>query len=229
MKKRQEKLDSSNLMSENRSLTQLEKEIIHQLQKDLPVVKQPFAAVAEKLGITEFEVIEKVREFVADGTIRRFGATLRHQRSGFEANAMVVWEVELDRVEEVGKVFASFREVSHCYQRPVLSEWPYRLFTMIHSTSEEECRQIAKRMAEAAGMQVTPHCPKADPNTAYMLHFAAVVPNLGPHQEYRALGPGGGWWAAPSFEARDGVVRVPAGPGLGVEYYPAIWREAQRL
>jgi L-alanine-DL-glutamate epimerase-like enolase superfamily enzyme len=84
-------------------------------------------------------------------------------------------------------------------------------------------------MAERAGMQVTPHCPKADPNTAYMLHFAAVVPNLGPHQEYRALGPGGEWWAAPSFQVRDGAVPVPAGPGLGVEYDPAIWREAQIL
>ena len=139
-------------MSENRSLTRLEKKIIHLLQQDLPVVDQPFAVVAERLGISESEVIEKIRELVADGTIRRFGATLRHQRSGFEANAMVVWEVELERVEEVGRVFASFREVSHCYQRPALSDWPYRLFTMIHSTSEGECRQIAKRMAEAAGV-----------------------------------------------------------------------------
>jgi L-alanine-DL-glutamate epimerase-like enolase superfamily enzyme len=90
------------------------------------------------------------------------------------------------------------------------------------------CLRVAK-MAEREGMQVTPHCPKADPNTAYMLHYAAVVPNLGPHQEYHAQGRRGEWWVAPSFEARDGVVPVPAGPGLGIEYDPAIWREAQRL
>ena len=144
--------ENSTGMSENRSFTRLEKKIIHLLQQDLAVVEQPFAVVAERLGISESEVIEKVRDLVADGTIRRFGATLRHQRSGFEANAMVVWKVELERLEEVGRVFASFREVSHCYQRPALSDWPYRLFTMIHSTSEGECRQIAKRMAEAAGV-----------------------------------------------------------------------------
>jgi L-alanine-DL-glutamate epimerase-like enolase superfamily enzyme len=90
------------------------------------------------------------------------------------------------------------------------------------------CLHVAK-MAEDAGMQITPHCPKADPNTAYMLHFGAVVPNLGPHQEYNARAGGGGWWIAPSFEARDGVVPVPTGPGLGVEYDPAIWREAEMV
>ena len=88
------------------------------------------------------------------------------------------------------------------------------------------CLRVAK-MAASRGLQVTPHCPKADPNTAYMLHFAAVVPNLGPHQEYRAQGPGqAGWWDAPSFEAENGALPVPDRPGLGVEYDPALWEEA---
>ena len=139
-------------MSGNRELTPLEKRIIHELQQDLPVVSQPFAAVADTLGISEAELLEKVRELVADGTIRRFGATLRHQRSGFDANAMVVWEVGPERAEEVGAIFASFREVSHCYQRPALPNWPYRLFTMIHGSSREVCQEIVQRMAEAAGI-----------------------------------------------------------------------------
>jgi L-alanine-DL-glutamate epimerase-like enolase superfamily enzyme len=84
-------------------------------------------------------------------------------------------------------------------------------------------------MAADAGMQVTPHCPKADPNTAYMLHFASVVPNLGPHQEYSAAPPRGQWWAEPSFEVLDGAVAVPTAPGLGVRYDPAMWRGAQVL
>lgn len=140
-------------MSDSRELTRLEKRIIHELQQDLPVVSHPFAAVAERLGISETELLEKVREFVADGTIRRFGATLKHQRSGFDANAMVVWVVEPKKTEEVGAIFASFREVTHCYQRPAQANWPYRLFTMIHGSSREECRQIAQKMAEAAGVE----------------------------------------------------------------------------
>ena len=139
-------------MNAGRKLTSLEKRIIHELQQDLPVVQRPFAAVAKRVGISQSELIEKVRGLVADGTIRRFGATLRHQRSGFDANAMVVWEVEPDKAEEAGTIFASFREVSHCYQRPARENWPYRLFTMIHGSSPEVCEQIAERMAEAAGL-----------------------------------------------------------------------------
>ena len=140
-------------MESSRPFTSLEKKIIHELQKDLPVVRRPFAVVAERLGISEAEILEKVREFVADATIRRFGATLRHQRSGFDANAMVVWEVEPEKAEAAGVVLASFREVTHCYQRPSLPGWPYRLFTMIHAASQQECRQIAREMAEAAGVE----------------------------------------------------------------------------
>jgi hypothetical protein len=66
---------------------------------------------------------------------------------------MVVWEVGPERAEEVGAIFASFREVSHCYQRPTLPNWPYRLFTMIHGSSPEVCKEIAQRMAEAAGVE----------------------------------------------------------------------------
>jgi DNA-binding Lrp family transcriptional regulator len=65
---------------------------------------------------------------------------------------MVVWEIEPERAEEVGNIFASFREVSHCYQRPAMPDWPYRLFTMIHGSSPEVCRQIAQRLADAAGV-----------------------------------------------------------------------------
>ena len=140
-------------MSSKRELTPLEKRIIHELQQDLPVTSQPFAEVAEKIGMSETELLVKIRQFVADGTIRRFGATLRHQRSGFEANAMVVWEVEPERTEEVGAIFASFREVSHCYQRPTLPNWPYRIFTMIHGSSREVCQEIAQKMADVAGVE----------------------------------------------------------------------------
>jgi len=140
-------------MSGKRELTPLEKRIIHELQKDLPVISRPFAAVAKTIGISESELLEKISDFVANGTIRRFGATLRHQRSGFDSNAMVVWEVAPERTEEVGAIFASFREVSHCYQRPALPNWPYRLFTMIHGSSREVCQEIAQRMADAAGVE----------------------------------------------------------------------------
>jgi len=141
--------------SEHRSppLGELEKRIVQGLQEDLPIVSRPFRAIADRIGITEGELLAAIRRFMDDGTIRRLGATLRHHRSGFSANAMVVWRVAAQDLARVAKILASFREVTHCYQRPALSGWPYRLFTMIHGRSRDECEELARRMAEKAGVQ----------------------------------------------------------------------------
>ena len=84
--------------------------------------------------------------------IRRFGATLRHQKSGFQANAMTAWQVDEARIEEVGRIMAAFRAVSHCYRRDPAEDWPYNLYTMIHGRSEDDCRETARRIAEKAGV-----------------------------------------------------------------------------
>lgn len=136
----------------NRALTELERRIVQVLQEDLPIASRPFQAVADKLGVTERELLAQIRQFMDDGTIRRFGATLRHHRSGFSANAMVVWRVGLEDAERVAGELSSFREVTHCYQRPAFAGWPYRLFTMIHGRSREECVELARDMAAKAGV-----------------------------------------------------------------------------
>lgn len=131
-------------------LTRLERRIIYELQGDLEASARPFASLAEKLGIPEEELIEKVREFEATGKIRRFGATLKHQRTGFGGNVMVVWRVEEARVDEVGEVLAGFHEVTHCYRRPASPDWPYNLYTMVHAKDEEACLEVVKEMVRAA-------------------------------------------------------------------------------
>ncbi|SHJ67154.1 siroheme decarboxylase subunit beta [Desulfofundulus thermosubterraneus] len=134
-------------------LSQLDKEIIRALQEGLPLVSRPFLALAEKLGISEEELLVKVRDFVEQGIIRRFGAAVRHQDLGYVSNAMVVWQVPEERIEEVGRLMASFDEVSHCYQRPArLPDWPYNLFTVVHGQTREECREIAARLSRASGV-----------------------------------------------------------------------------
>jgi len=134
-------------------LTRLEKEIIKALQEGLPLVSRPFAALAEKLDLTEGELLEAVREMLDRGLIRRFGAAVRHQDLGFTANAMVVWNVPEEESESIGQLFAGYPEVSHCYQRKTSGEWKYGLFTMVHGRTEDECRSTAKAMSKAAGVE----------------------------------------------------------------------------
>ncbi|MFP3866777.1 MAG: Lrp/AsnC family transcriptional regulator [Desulfobacteraceae bacterium] len=134
-------------------LTELEKRIIRALQIDLRVCAQPFLPVAQQLGLSETELMEAIRDLMARGYIRRFGATIRHRVSGFDANAMVAWAVPRQDINRVGKIMASFREVTHCYERQVTGKWPYNLFTMIHARTQPECQEIAQRMADLSGVK----------------------------------------------------------------------------
>ncbi|MCP4104365.1 MAG: Lrp/AsnC family transcriptional regulator [Desulfobacteraceae bacterium] len=134
------------------NLTKLEKRIISSIQGDIPITERPFAELAEKLAISEETLLESLESLCDGGVIRRFGATLRHQKSGFEANAMVAWKVDEEIINTVGEKMASFREVSHCYRRNPTQEWPYNLYTMIHAKDEDSCREIARKLSEKASI-----------------------------------------------------------------------------
>jgi len=129
-----------------------EKKVISIIQGDIPLDPRPFRVAARKVGMTENEFIDTIRRLKQNGVIRRFGATLRHQEAGFSSNAMVAWKVPDERVDDVGKKMAEFREVTHCYHRKANPHWPYNLYTMVHGNSKEQCRQIARRISEVTGV-----------------------------------------------------------------------------
>lgn len=135
-----------------KGLSALEKAIVRELTGDLQVTAQPFASIAQKLGISQRQFLEIVRRLKKEGYIRRFGATLRHRNSGYSANAMVVWKVPEEKIDEVGRAMASFREVTHCYHRRPQKDWNFSMYTMIHGANDEECRQKARKISQATGI-----------------------------------------------------------------------------
>jgi DNA-binding Lrp family transcriptional regulator len=132
-------------------LTDLEKKIIALLQTDIPVVKRPFLAMAEKIGITEKQFLKVLNDLNDQGMIRRFGATIKHQKSGFKANAMVAWKVAEEQVERVGAIMATFGEITHCYRRDPAPGWEYNLYTMVHAADEAGCHAIVEKISQAVG------------------------------------------------------------------------------
>ena len=131
-------------------LLDIEKKLISQIQEDIPLTPQPYKEMAKRLKITEEEVLQILQDLCDRGVIRRFGATLRHQKSGYAANAMVAWQVAEDRIVVVGAIMANFKQVSHCYRRNPSDTWPYNLYTMVHATDETSCINTARRMSEEA-------------------------------------------------------------------------------
>jgi DNA-binding Lrp family transcriptional regulator len=128
-------------------LTSDDKKIMALIQGDIPVARRPFLEIAQEIGVEEEVVLETLQRLSKEGVIRRFGVTIRHQASGFEANAMVAWQVDENRINDVGKMMAAFEGVSHCYRRNPEKKWPFNLYTMIHAKTEEDCYKMAEAMS----------------------------------------------------------------------------------
>jgi siroheme decarboxylase len=128
-------------------------EIIRATQGKQPVVAEPYAEPAERLGMPVEALLAHMEGMVERRLLRRVAAILYHRRAGFSANGMGVWKVPEDRIPELGPRMASVRGVSHCYQRPTYPDWPYSVFTMAHGRSKEECDAILDSIAEMPGIE----------------------------------------------------------------------------
>ena len=133
-------------------LSELDYAVIRATQGPMEVVSEPFAAPAAELGVSQQQLFEHLESMRERRALRRVAAILFHRRAGFSANGMGVWKVPEERITELGPRMASFRGISHCYQRPTYEDWPYSVFTMAHGRSKEECDAILDSIAEDTGI-----------------------------------------------------------------------------
>ncbi|MCX7194046.1 MAG: AsnC family transcriptional regulator [Proteobacteria bacterium] len=130
----------------------IDRAIILATQEGLPLVPQPYHAVAQQVGITPADVMARMRVMLEDGVIRRIGAVPNHYALGYKANGMTVWDVADQRIDELGELIGKLDFVSHCYQRPRhLPDWRYNLFAMVHGHDRAETAQKAALIAELLG------------------------------------------------------------------------------
>ena len=135
------------------NLTEKEKAVVRALQGDFPLVADPYAQLAESVGLTKEDFLATVKSMQDEKKIRKMGAVLAHRNVGFKANVLVAWAVPQERLEEVARVMVDSPAVSHCYDRNTAPDWPYNFYTMVHGHSREECEQIVQQLADAAGVQ----------------------------------------------------------------------------
>ena len=138
--------------SADRNISEDDKAAIRALQEDVPLTPRPFDLWARQVGLSYEELLERAYDLQRRKIMRRFSAVLYHRKAGFRANAMGVWKVPPERIDEVGNMFAQYQAVSHCYERPVYEDWPYALFSMVHGRTEEECETVLNAMAAESGL-----------------------------------------------------------------------------
>ncbi len=145
--------DTRGPMRPSRKMDDIDRRIVLVTQGGLPLVPDPWGAVAAEVGISADDLLERVRSMLDAGVIRRIGAVPNHYAIGYTANGMSVWDIADAVIDEVGEFVGALDFVTHCYRRPRrLPEWPYNLFAMVHGRSRDAVRQqiddIARLLAE---------------------------------------------------------------------------------
>ncbi len=140
-------------------LDDLDRALILATQAGLPLVAEPYRAVADTIGTSEADVIARLAAMQADGRLRRIAAVPNHYALGYHANGMTVWDVDDRDAMALGEQVGALPFVSHCYLRPrALPDWPYNLFAMVHARTRADATGLIARIAKLLG----PACRAGD-------------------------------------------------------------------
>lgn len=132
--------------------------LIAAIQDGLPLVARPYAEIATLIGTTEAQVLERLERLLDHDIIKRLGIVVRHHELGFRANAMVVWNIPDERIDDFGRCIGASGLVNLCYQRPRhLPEWPYNLFCMIHGKDRSAVLERLEQLREQCGLAAFAH------------------------------------------------------------------------
>lgn len=122
------------------------------LEDGLPLTARPYEALGRRCTMGELEVLQVLRTWCQDGTLRRFGVIVRHHELGWTHNAMTVFAVPEGEVEQRGCALAGHPGVTLCYQREPARGWPYNLYCMVHGRARAEVEDVVDAAAQRAGL-----------------------------------------------------------------------------
>jgi DNA-binding Lrp family transcriptional regulator len=100
-------------------MDKLDRELLNLTQREFPITSRPFLAISEDLGISEDDVLDRVRQLLASGIIKRIGPSFDAQSIG-HVSTLVAANVPSERLVEIAGIISSFPEVTHNYQRDMM-------------------------------------------------------------------------------------------------------------
>ena len=143
----------SALPGETVKLSDREKQVVRRLQGDVPISTTPFSHIAETVACSEKELLQLLQKWQHSGVLKRISCIIRHQRFGFKGNAMCVWNLPEEQLEETGAKLAEHSFVTHCYQREINADFPFNLYAMVHAENKEKVKEKFKELEKLENLK----------------------------------------------------------------------------
>jgi DNA-binding Lrp family transcriptional regulator len=122
--------------------------ILTALQDDLPLVSRPWEEIADRLGITENEILGRMQRLEEAGIIQGISPVLESRHLGLHAATLVALRVPEERVNEIAAIISSYPEVSHNFRR----DHSYSLWFTIAAQNGEEIQRVLNEILDRAGI-----------------------------------------------------------------------------
>lgn len=132
------------------NLTHLEQRLLNDFQHDFPLSLTPYADIAQRLGVSEADVLATLARLQAAGAVSRVGAVIRPNTIG--ASTLAAMAVPPDELERVAALVSSFAEVNHNYER----EHRLNLWFVVTAPDIAHLQQVLDDIAARSGYEVLP-------------------------------------------------------------------------
>jgi DNA-binding Lrp family transcriptional regulator len=134
--------------SASATLTEFDRRLLDDFQRDFPVCARPYEAIAERLGCDEATVIERLQQLDAEGYVSRVGPVFRPKRLG--ASTLAAMAVPAERLQEVADLVSNYSEVNHNYER----EHAFNLWFVVTASDERAVSEVLTDVQRRTGLAV---------------------------------------------------------------------------
>ena len=124
----------------------IEQRLLNEFQHDFPLIKRPYLAIGNKLGITEDEVITRLTHLSAQGVVSRVGPVFSPGCIGVSTLAALA--VPVENIDEIASWINALPEVNHNYQR----EHTYNLWFVVAALNQPGLNAVLEKINQYVGL-----------------------------------------------------------------------------
>ncbi|HEY8036542.1 MAG TPA: AsnC family transcriptional regulator [Methylobacter sp.] len=130
-------------------MDEIDKQIINALQNGFPICDAPYQQVAVQLGLTEQDLITRLKALLDNGTLTRFGPLFNAEQMG-GALTLAAVKAPKERFDEIAEIINAFPEIAHNYAR----NHELNMWFVIATETPEQVRQTISAIEQQTGLSV---------------------------------------------------------------------------